>query len=494
MPSTPVSPGRAPSSLRTQITIGYTAALALPLIVFAFLCYVTFSRALVTRSDAFIGDALSVFVREVAAERMQARSSLDAIHTTLNEVRFRDVRVLVRNSAGVVVASTAETDAGLGGDGDRVLTALSGADANADTLPRSIPAPDGGVRVLTRPVMLGNERFLVSGAYPLRDLAAVLSQIRTLFIVAIPLLLLIAALGAYLLAQRSLAPVAAMATRAEEITAQNLDQRLPVGGGAELMGLARVFNELLDRVEGALEQQRRFMADASHEMRTPTATLRAEAEVTLAREHRTEAEYRESVHVMLQSGQRLARLVDDLFLLARADAGHLALRAEPVYLEELVHDAVRAVVQVGERRGVSVELRHMTQAPFHGDRALLDRLLLNLLDNAIKYSPAGSTVEVVMGEVPGAHIVAVIDHGSGISPNAQARIFDRFYRSDAARVRTAGSMTDGAGLGLAIARRIAVAHGGTLELAVSRPGLTEFRLTLPSAAAAAAAATTAYDE
>lgn len=474
-------PGRGPSSLRTRLTIGYTVALAVPLILFAFFSYLTFSRALVARSDAFIGDALNVFVREAGAERMQARSSHDALQTTLDEVRFRDVRVIVRDSVGNVVASGAENDAATGGDGDRVLTALLSAAVQGDTMPQTITGPDGGLRLLTRNVRIGKERFLVSGAYPLRDLVAVLGQIRTMFVIAIPLLLLAAAVGAYLLAQRSLAPVAAMAMRAEEITAQNLDQRLPVGGGAELMGLARVFNELLDRVESALEQQRRFMADASHEMRTPTATLRAEAEVTLAREHRTEAEYRESVQVMLQAGQRLTRLVDDLFLLARADAGHLALRAEPVYLEEIVHDAVRAVVQVGERRGVKVELRQMTAAPFHGDRALLDRLLLNLLDNAIKYSPSESTVEVVMSEAPGAHVIAVIDHGSGIAPEAQGRIFDRFYRSDAARVRSAGSMTDGAGLGLAIARRIAIAHGGELELAVSRPGLTEFRVTLPSA-------------
>ena len=477
----PVRRDRAPSSLRTQLTISYTVALAIPLIGFAILCYLTFARALVTRSDAFISDALNVFAREVGAERMQAGSARDALRTTLNEVRFRDVRVLVRTSTGVVVAAAAESDAGLGGDGDPVLMALGDAKTIDDTLPRTIPAPTGALRVVTRSVMLGDERFVVSGAYPLRDLEAVLAQIRTLFVVAIPLLLLAAAVGAYLLAQRSLAPVAAMATRAEEITAQNLDQRLPVGGGAELMGLARVFNALLDRVEGALEQQRRFMADASHEMRTPTATLRAEAEVTLARAHRTESEYRESVQVMLQAGQRLGRLVDDLFLLARADAGHLALRVEPVYLEEIVHDAVRAVVQVGERRGVTVELRQMTQAPFRGDHLLLDRLLLNLLDNAIKYSPSGATVEVVMADAPGAHVIAVIDHGAGIAPDAQARIFDRFYRSDAARSRAAGSMTDGAGLGLAIARRIAVAHGGTLELVVSRPGLTEFRLTLPSA-------------
>ncbi len=472
--------GRGPSSLRARLTVGYTIALAIPLIAFAFLSYLAFSRALLARSDAFIGDALNVFVREAGAERMQAASAEDAIRTTLAEVRFRDLRMIVRDSMGTVLILGTESDRGEGGDGDRVLTALASAAPRADTVPRTVAGPNGGDRLITHAVVLAGETFLVSGAYPLRDLTAVLSQIRTMFVVAIPLLLLAAAFGAYLLAQRSLAPVTAMTARAEAITAQNLDQRLPVAGGAELMGLARVFNALLDRVERALAQQRRFMADASHEMRTPTAILRAEAEVTLAREHRTEAEYRESVQVMLQAGQRLTRLVDDLFLLARADAGHLALRAEPVYLEEIVHDAVRAVAQVGERRGVKVELRQMTQAPFNGDRALLDRLLLNLLDNAIKYSPAESTVEVVMAEAPGAHVISVIDHGPGIAPDAHDRIFDRFYRSDAARVRTAGSMTDGAGLGLAISRRIAVAHGGQLLLAASRPGLTEFRVVLPS--------------
>jgi signal transduction histidine kinase len=417
LPDAPAHTACAPSPLRRQLTVIYTIALALPLIIFASVSYVTFERALLARTDHFIGDALNVFTREAVAERMQSASVRTAIATTVSEVKFRDVRIIVRDSAGVVVASSAPPD----------------------------PTATDGERILSRPLQVGAERFEVSGAYPLRDLVAVLARIRTIFVVAIPLLIIAAAAGAYLLAKRTLAPVAEMAERAEN----------------------------------ALSQQRRFMADASHEMRTPTATLRTEAEVTLARAHRSEPEYRESVGVMLQSARRLSRLVDDLFLIARADAGHLVMHTEPVYLEEIVHDAVRAVASVAEKRGVRVELKRMTQAPIVGDRGLLERLVLNLLDNAIKYSSPASTVEVMMGGTPDAHTVSVVDHGPGIAPDDAERIFERFFRGDAARTRTVDSLTDGAGLGLAIARRIALAHGGRLVLASSRPGYTEFSLTVP---------------
>ena len=419
MPDEPIRRAAAPSPLRTQLTVIYTIALALPLVIFATISYVTFERALLARSDHFIGDALSVFIREAGAERMQASSARAAVAITVSEVKFRDLRIIVRDSAGALVAMSS---------------------------PRARSVGDRDERILTRPLQLGAEPFEVSGAYPLRDLVAVLARIRAMFVIAIPLLIVAAATGAYLLAKRTLAPVAEMAERAEN----------------------------------ALSQQRRFMADASHEMRTPTATLRTEAEVTLARAHRDEAEYRESVGVMLQSAQRLSRLVDDLFLIARADAGHLVVRAEPLYLEEIVHDAVRAVAALAEKRGVSVELNRMTQAPFTGDRGLLERLLLNLLDNAIKYSPSGASVEVMMERSVDEHRIAVIDHGPGIAPESVERIFERFYRGDAARTRAADSMTDGAGLGLAIARRIAVVHGGRLTVASTAPGRTEFSLALPT--------------
>jgi signal transduction histidine kinase len=238
-----------------------------------------------------------------------------------------------------------------------------------------------------------------------------------------------------------------------------------------------MINALLDRLEQSFEQQRRFMADASHELRTPAAILRTEAEVTLSREHRSEAEYRASARIVQSAARRLSRIVDDLFLLARADSGHLVVRTENLYLEEVIHDVVRSVRPMADQRAVSVGLRNVVEAPFRGVSDLLGRLLLYLLDNAIKYSPSGGTVQIDMGRDDGHYEIAVVDEGPGVPPDARDRIFERFYRVDAAR---ASNGTDGAGLGLAIARRIAEMHGGHLELTDSRPGRTALTLTLPA--------------
>jgi heavy metal sensor kinase len=305
-----------------------------------------------------------------------------------------------------------------------------------------------------------------------------LARIRRLFFVAIPLLVLAAATGGYLLAKRSLLPVSAMATRAAEISETNLQARLPIGGGAELVRLGRVFNDLLDRLERSFEQQRRFMADASHELRTPVTIVRTESDVTLSREHRDEAEYRASTAIIQDASRRLTRIVDDLFLLARADSGHLVPKMEDVYLEEVVADAAQAVRPVAEQRSVRVEVRSVVEAPFSGDADLLGRVLLNLLDNAIKHSRPGGVVEIGMTNRNQHYEISVVDAGEGIPPAIQDKIFERFFRADVARAADENSTTSGAGLGLAIARKIAELHGGRLEVAESRPGRTVLRLTL----------------
>jgi signal transduction histidine kinase len=258
-----------------------------------------------------------------------------------------------------------------------------------------------------------------------------------------------------------------------------LHERLPVSGGDELVRLSRVINDLLDRLQTSFEQQRRFMADASHELRTPTAIVRTEADVTLSRPNRTNEEYRESVVIMQDAARRLTRIVDDLFLLARADAGHLVLQRAPLYLEDVVDHATRGVRPLADRRGVHLEVGAMVEGQVQGDSDLLGRLLLNLLDNAIKHSPTGGTVQVEMSRRNGECAVAVIDNGPGIPEEAKPKIFERFFQVDAARARHDNSQTSGAGLGLAIARRIADVHGGRVELVDSRAGRTEFRFSLP---------------
>ena len=445
---------RWPSSLRARLTLWYSVLLGVPLIVFAVAGYFVFARSLQHRTDRFIGDALTAFARELTGERRAALNLGEAMRTTVDEVRFRDLQIAILDTAGRVVVTT-------------VLPRDDGAGTHPP------------YRVLSRPLAVDGQQFTLTGTYSLSDIEAMLGRIREMFLVAIPLLVLSAAIGGYSLAKRSLAPVASMGAQAAKITASNLDQRLPVGGGDELVGLALVVNDLLDRLERSFDQQRRFVADASHELRTPAAILRAEADITLSREHRAEAEYRASVTTMQDAAQRLSRIVEDLFLLARADSGHPVAQPEALYLEDLVLDAARAMGSVADRRAVHIELGRLVEAPFHGDPDLLGRLLLNLLDNAVKYSPEGGTVDVAMTRRNGHCEIMVTDAGPGIPPEARERVFERFFRVDAARSRGENSATSGAGLGLAIARRIAEMHAGRLELAESRPGRTEFRLTLP---------------
>ncbi|MEO8449850.1 MAG: ATP-binding protein [Gemmatimonadota bacterium] len=463
---------RWPSSLRARLTLWYTLLLGLPLIVFAVGCYLLFARTLMQRTDRFIGEALTAFSGELSAERRAALSAAEAMRRTIDEVRFRDLHIAIVDSVGRVVVMTASST-----DSTMVPPVREGDATRPWSL--TLPGKQGSYRMISRPLSVDGHPFRLTGLYPLRDIDDMLRRIREIFLIAIPLLVLCAGTGGYVLAKRSLAPVASMGAQAAQITASNLDQRLPVGGADELAGLARVVNDLLDRLEGSFAQQRRFVADASHELRTPAAILRTEADVTLSRDHRPEAEYRASATVMQDAARRLARIVDELFLLARADAGHLVAHHDALYLEDLVHDAARAVHAVADQRAVRIELRSLVEAPSRGDSDLLGRLLLNLLDNAIKHSPEGGTVEVDMKRSNAHCAISVVDAGPGIPPAAREQIFERFFRVDTARSRSESSATSGAGLGLAIARRIAEMHAGRLELAESRPGRTEFRLTLP---------------
>ncbi len=476
-----------PTSVRTRLTLWYSVVLALPLVAFAFTSYLIFAGTERTRTDEFLADALTVFARELAAERRADPGTDEGLLRTLREVRFRRVDVVILDERGAVVGASAPLGEPEERD-DSILPAapgelVAGLGDAALALPWTGTVRRGrqAFRVQVRELPLGDRTLRLAGVHPLAEVEATLRRIRRLFLVAIPLIILCAAVGGLFLARRSFRPVAAMATRAAEIGASTLHERLPIVADDELGALAGVLNDLLDRLEQSFEHQRRFMTDASHELRTPTAIVRTEADVTLSRATRTEEEYRTSMAIVQDAARRLARIVDDVFLIARADAGHLVVHPTPLYLDELVRDTARAVSPIAEGRGISIELGQMVEAPMVGDGDLLDRLLLNLLDNAIKHSPAGGAIEVGMRTLGGACEVSIVDAGPGVPDEARERVFERFFRVDAARSRAESTLTSGAGLGLSICRRIAEIHGGTLELADSRPGRTEFRVRLPLA-------------
>jgi two-component system OmpR family sensor kinase len=268
------------------------------------------------------------------------------------------------------------------------------------------------------------------------------------------------------LATRSLAPVSRMADQAKTITDRNLRSGLDAGAGSEeLQLLADSFNELLARLDRSFASMRRFVADASHELRTPLSIIGGEADVALAA-GRTAAEYRESIVIMQDEARRLSRLVDDLLNLARADAETTRLQVEPFYLDDLLTECCRSVQGLAAAKDLALECHCREDVTFSGDQELLRRLVLNLLDNAIRYTPGGGRVSVQLETCEGSLRIAVCDTGIGIPPEAAPHVFERFYRADQARSREQG----GFGLGLSIVKWIAESHNGTVELS-SQPGV-----------------------
>lgn len=321
-----------------------------------------------------------------------------------------------------------------------------------------------------------------------------------------PLALILAGGGGWLLARRALRPVDQMTQAARRIGAERLAERLEGAETDDELGrLARTLNEMLARLEAGFAQVRRFSADASHELRTPLTILKGEIEVAL-RCAREPAEYERVLHSALEEVERMARLVDDLLMLSRADAGALRWEKGPVELDRLVEEVAKLGELLGRARDVAVVIRGLEPLIAHGDEQRLRQLLLNLVDNAVKYTrPAGRVTLALRraGGTPGdpaapqpesapspplpeppnppasgwAEIV-VQDTGAGIPPEALPRIFERFYRVDDARSREAG----GTGLGLCIAKAIADAHGGRIEVESALGVGSAFTVRLPIAA------------
>jgi signal transduction histidine kinase len=300
--------------------------------------------------------------------------------------------------------------------------------------------------------------------------------------VAIPTALALAMIAGWLLAQRSLAPMVMMRQHAARISASTLAERLPVPNPNDEVGqLASVINALLSRLEQSFTRQREFMADASHELRTPVTIVQHEASFALSRAGRPAAEYEESLSIVRDAGRRMRLIVDDLFLLAAADAGETPVRRALLYLDDVIRGCAREARSLAHQRGAKLELALLGDAPFWGDEALLHRLVLNLLDNAIKYSPAGALVSVRLVRQASGYLIEVEDRGAGIPSDVQPHVFERFVRADSARSPDA-THSSGAGLGLSIARWIAEAHSGELRLARSSTAGTVFALTLPDRA------------
>ena len=328
------------------------------------------------------------------------------------------------------------------------------------------------LRVLSSPVEFGGHRYNAAVIATMAPLNAQNAEMRWAMFAGIVIALIVAAAGGWLIGRQTLRPLTQMAEQAREINEQDPRERLaapPVDD--ELGRLATAFNGLLDRLASALNHQRQFMADASHELRTPVSVVRTATQVTLARDVRPADEYRESLVIIGEQANRLSRLVDSMFLLSRAEAHGVPLRREFLNLDDVLLESARAVRVLAEQRGVTVTTDGEEEVSFTGDDALLRQMMGNLLDNAVRHARSNGRVTAELEQVDGRVVIRITDDGAGVAPSDQARIFERFVRV---------GTSDGAGLGLPIARWIAEAHGGTLQLAGSRPGCTMFVVNLPA--------------
>jgi heavy metal sensor kinase len=338
----------------------------------------------------------------------------------------------------------------------------------------------GDWRVLSaRLGSLDGTPVIVQVGYPQDVVEGALARLVLLMALAIPATLAFAVYGGMFLAGRALNPIDHVTRTAARIGAEeDLSQRLNLGGEDEVVRLARSFDHMLDRLERAFARQRQFTADASHELRTPLALFRGQIEVAL-NQRRSAKEYQAILASLHEDAERMTLLLGDLLTLARADAGQENLIRERIDLADVADEVVAVMQPLAEKKAVVLLREPGASAPVEGDQTRLLQLLVNLVDNAVKYTPAGGRVAVLVDRHADQARLRVADTGVGIAPENLPHLFERFYRVDKARARAEG----GFGLGLAIVEWIVKAHGGRITVESQADRGTTFTVTVPLAVA-----------
>ncbi len=449
-------------SLRGRLTLWYIVVLLSVLGAFGATVPWMLGRFGEQRLDSELADLDVTVSRIVANELREGASPAAAAGEATETVSDSALIVAVLRADGTVLAARPPR-------ADVAAIIPSGA---AERGTRDLPS--GSWRISHRAVKIEGVDLSILVARPLDDVRREQREVWRAMIVGIPLVLLLAGAGGWWLASVGLAPVGQMARRAMRLSLSGSDDLGQPRRRDELGELTLAFNGLVERLRAALQTQRQFMADASHELRTPVSIIRSAAEVTLSRTERAEGEYRETLSVTADQARRLGRLVEDMLVLARADGGGYPFRPVTLDLTELVDECRRALKVLAAERGVQIQSAAGPEIPVQGDEDLLRRLVSNLLQNALQHTPPGGYVTVSLAADPDNVSIRVVDEGPGVPDADRFRIFDRFVRLDAARSVT------GTGLGLPIARWIAEAHHGTLVLESSGPSGSTFTATLPA--------------
>jgi len=341
---------------------------------------------------------------------------------------------------------------------ERVLTNARNAKETREKI-RS-PGRKTPLRIISTPIYKNGEltEIIQLGTH-LRFVRKNLIHFRNNILVALPILLALGTMGGWVLARRSLSPIGYIALKAQNISSQNLSERLTQRGtGDEMDDLIRTINEMISRLEDSFKRMAEFTADASHELKTPICAMRGEAEVLLLRERKAE-EYQEALARFIEQFDHLNQMINDLILLSKFDTTQKELKRAPLRLDLLIQDLSHLFHVLAEQKNIALEIGTLEEVTVMGDKVRLQQLFTNLIDNAIKYTPKGS-IHVTVEKKESAGLVKIKDTGIGIPKEEQEKIFERFYRTDKSRSRETG----GVGLGLSIAEWIVRAHHGRIEV------------------------------
>lgn len=471
-------------SVRVRLTLWHAGVVASVLLILASATLFLLQRNSLRRVDNSLEDLADSFLTTVRAELHDPDSSnhiKDSIAAAIQEHSYRETSFSVFDAGGNLILSSNSSPAFL----DSELPRLNQLRAQAVMNPparhpfRTMAASSHLYRGYARSFSVEGQSYVLVVLQSMHGEHEFMESVTQTYALLIPVAVLLAGLGGYFLARRSLSPVVAMSSQAGRISAENLHDRLAVRNTKDELGhLAQSFNQLLDRLDESFERQRRFVADASHELRTPVAILSGEAEVALSKRDRRPEEYRESLEILQKEANRLRQIVENLFTLTRADIGQYPLTPTGFYLDELASDCVRNFRTLAQAKQIALVNEPSPELMAKADESLLRRMFVNLLDNAIKYTPAGGKVSVSCSRSDSFYSVSVSDNGPGIPAELQPRIFERFFRADKSRTNLE-SATGGAGLGLAICRWIAEAHHGRIELTRSDSTGSTFTFFIP---------------
>jgi two-component system, OmpR family, sensor histidine kinase ArlS len=446
-------------SIKIRLTVWYLVAIILLLVVFGTVAYFILSKNLYRNLD----DALRARVTEL-------ESSITVKDNQISfEEKFNDLILIY--DANSALLQRLGPNVRFSKIEEMVQQALFGRSGFS-----TAPTTEGqDVRLYAAPFNLDSRtRIAVIVGRPTREIQDMLSIFRVVIIYSSLVVVILAGVGGLFLANRTLKPFDHITDIAREIGAGDLSRRIDVQSEDEMGRLAATLNWMIGRLEEAFQKQRQFAADASHELRTPLAIIQAESSLALDKK-RTQAEYRRSLELVSQEVVYMSDIIGKLLLLAREDAGSEPANLQEVNVKDLLNELSSDIETLAQEKGVAFSLGPMENLTVKGDRFKLRQLFLNILENAVRYTPGGGSVSGSLLRKNGNALVSIADTGIGIPAEDLPLIFDRFYRVDKARSRADGGM----GLGLAIANSIAKLHGGQIEVESQVGKGSTFRISLP---------------